>query len=189
MDIIKSIFDDLTGTDAEAEVIGLNITVDESVVAGLTESSPIVVTDKDDYAPGATAQITASGFALGSTIAFSIADDPNRPGDDGDADVYQPFAITDGGAGDLDGVVNGQVVTSWLVPTDNNGTGSGTPDALNATLNLTATGSDGRVATTIFTDSLVPSNSIDSFNAWDPNVIQWRPDGAQSYYRTHLRSF
>jgi uncharacterized repeat protein (TIGR01451 family) len=39
------------------------------------------------------------------------------------------------------------------VPTDNNGTGSGTPDALNGTLILTATGSDGQMATTMFMDS------------------------------------
>ena len=74
MDIKNSIFDDLTGTDAQAEVIGLNITSEESVLASITESSPTVITDKDDYAPGATAQIRASGFKAGSTISFSIAD-------------------------------------------------------------------------------------------------------------------
>ncbi|MEB3312151.1 MAG: hypothetical protein VKJ02_18140 [Snowella sp.] len=112
-----------------------------------------VITDKLDYAPGETATITASGFEVGSTIKFEIQDDPTDPGDDGEADVYPSFSITDGGEGDLDGVANGQVVTTWFVPTDNNGTGSGTPDALNATLILTATGSDGQVATTTFTDS------------------------------------
>ncbi|HBE54365.1 MAG TPA: hypothetical protein DDW76_37865, partial [Cyanobacteria bacterium UBA11369] len=57
---------------------------------------------------------------------------------------------------------NGQVVTTWFVPIDNNGSDSGIPDALNATLNLTATGagadgtfgtSDDQVATTTFTDA------------------------------------
>ncbi|NET14977.1 MAG: hypothetical protein F6K08_20160, partial [Okeania sp. SIO1H6] len=68
-------------------------------------------------------------------------------------DAYDPIEVTDGGEGDLDGTENGQVVTTWEVPTDNNGTGLGPPDALNATLNLTATGSNGQVATTTFTDS------------------------------------
>ncbi|WP_134239642.1 hypothetical protein, partial [Okeania hirsuta] len=68
-------------------------------------------------------------------------------------DAYDPIEVTDGGEGDLDGTENGQVVTTWEVPTDNNGTGLGPPDALNATLNLTATGSNGEVATTTFTDS------------------------------------
>ena len=112
-----------------------------------------VSTDKADYAPGETVKITAGGFAKDSTIQFEIKDDPNDPGDDGEADVYKPFSITDGGAGDLDGIANGQVLAAWGVPTDNNGTGSGTPDALNGTLILTATGSDGQMATTMFMDS------------------------------------
>ncbi|NET15395.1 MAG: hypothetical protein F6K08_22450, partial [Okeania sp. SIO1H6] len=82
--------------------------------------------------------ITATGFELGSTIKFEIEDDPTDPGDDGDVDAYDPIEVTDGGEGDLDGTENGQVVTTWEVPTDNNGTGLGPADALNATLNLTA---------------------------------------------------
>ncbi|MFN5241997.1 MAG: hypothetical protein ACK5WC_00530, partial [Aphanizomenon sp.] len=112
-----------------------------------------VSTDKADYAPGETVKITAGGFAKDSTIQFEIKDDPNDPGDDGEADVYKPFSITDGGAGDLDGIANGQVLAAWGVPTDNNGTGGGTPDALNGTLNLTATGLNSQVATTMFMDS------------------------------------
>ncbi len=134
----------------------------DPLVGELTESLPTVTTDKQDYAPGETVTITARGFEAGSTITLAIADDPNDPGDDGDADVYQPFSITDGGEGDLDGVANGQIITTWIVPKDNNGTGSGTPDALNATLILTATGDgidhrfgtiDDQVATTTFTDA------------------------------------
>jgi hypothetical protein len=127
----------------------------DPLLGDLTESIPIpsVFTDQEDYAPGETATITATGFEVGSTIEFSIADDPDDPGDDGEADVYQPFSVTDGGEGDLDGVADGNITTTWFVPTDNNGTGSGTPDALNATLNLTARGSNGQVATTTFTDA------------------------------------
>jgi hypothetical protein len=62
----------------------------------------------------------------------------------------------------LDDIANGEVLVVWRVPTDNNGTGSGTPDASNARLILTATGSgadrtfgttDDQVATTTFTDA------------------------------------
>ena len=115
---------------------------------------PSVATDRPDYAPGEMVTITANGFKRKSTITFAIADLPSDRGDDGGSpDVYAPFSVTDGGIGDLDGQVNGQVVTRWLVPTDDNGSGSGTPDALNATLKLTATGSDGQVARTMFTDA------------------------------------
>ena len=131
-----------------------------------------VWTDLPDYAPGETVFISTSGGVVGSTIDFSIADDPNDPGDDGEADVYQSFQATDGVTifddngiaigGDLDGVADGNITTTWIVPTDNNGTGSGIPDALNATLILTATGdgedgtfgtTDDQVATTSFTDA------------------------------------
>ncbi|MBO1063019.1 MAG: DUF11 domain-containing protein, partial [Aphanizomenon flos-aquae CP01] len=133
-----------------------------------------VSTDKADYAPGETVKITAGGFAKDSTIQFEIKDDPNDPGDDGEADVYKPFSITDGGAGDLDGIANGQVLAAWGVPTDNNGTGSGTPDALNGTLNLTATDPDGQAATTMFMDS-GGAYSI-NFAAADPKLYgEWGP--------------
>jgi uncharacterized repeat protein (TIGR01451 family) len=111
----------------------------------LPEEDPTVSTDKADYAPGATVTITASNFTPGSTILFEIADDKSDPGDDGDADVYEPFSVTDGGVRDLDGEANGTVVTTWVVPP--------APEALNATLNLTATGSGSQVATTTFTDA------------------------------------
>ena len=121
-----------------------------------------VSTDKNNYMPGDIVVITARGFAVGSTIEFAIKDDPDDFGDDGNADVYQPFSVTDGGASELDDIANGEVLVVWRVPTDNNGTGSGTPDAFNARLILTATGSgadrtfgttDDQVATTTFTDA------------------------------------
>jgi uncharacterized repeat protein (TIGR01451 family) len=121
-----------------------------------------VSTDKNNYMPGDIVVITARGFAVGSTIEFAIEDDPDDFGDDGNADVYQPFSVTDGGASELDDIANGEVLVVWRVPTDNNGTGSGTPDASNARLILTATGSgadrtfgttDDQVATTTFTDA------------------------------------
>ncbi|MFO0076735.1 MAG: hypothetical protein ACK531_10725, partial [Cyanobacteriota bacterium] len=125
-----------------------------------TDSGATVVTDKADYAPGETVTITASGFAQGSTIEFAIADDPSRPGDDGEVDVYMPFWVIDGGEGDLDGGTNGEVVARWIVPADNNGTGLGEPDALNGTLILNTKGSDGQVASTTFTDGLPPTLNL-----------------------------
>ena len=131
-----------------------NTDAPETVVSG-----PTVTTDQDDYAPGSTATITATGFEVGSTIRFEIVDSASRPGDDQDIDVYTPIVVTDGVTvynelglaigGDLDGVADGNVTTTWFVPIDDDGTGSGTPDALNATLNLTATGTgaDGRFGT------------------------------------------
>jgi len=114
-----------------------------------------VFTDQLDYAPGETVEITVTGVTVGGTVTFNIEDDPLDPGDDGDADIYEPFTIVDGGEGDLDGLVNGSITAAWTVPT--------TGDPNNATLNLTATdwGRDGelgtrddRMATTTFTDDV-----------------------------------
>jgi hypothetical protein len=126
-----------------------------------------VSTDQSDYGPGETVLITTSGFQPGTSITFALADDPQEPGDDGEADLYPSFSVTDGGAADQDGVVDGRVVTSWLVPTDDDGTGSGRPDALNATVLLTATGGDGEVATVTFRDSLSPTINLTNANSND----------------------
>jgi hypothetical protein len=111
--------------------------------------APAVTTDKADYAPGETALISASGFTPGATITFQIVDDPNDPGDDGDVDTYDPIVVADGD----DGVLDGAVTTTWLVPTTDDGGNSGPADALNATLLLTATDSNGLRASTTFTDA------------------------------------
>ncbi|MDJ0747510.1 MAG: Ig-like domain-containing protein [Xenococcaceae cyanobacterium MO_167.B27] len=139
----------------------------DDLVNDLTESNPTVTTDKDDYAPGETAQITGSGFTPGSEVVIQIVDDPADPGDDGDVDVYQPITII---ADEF-----GSFSTTWFVPIDNNGTGSGIPDALNATLFLTATGTgadgvlgtgDDQLATTTFSDAGRPgSNNTGSSNS------------------------
>ena len=77
-------------------------------------------------------------------MAFQIADLASNPGVNGIADVYAPFRVTDGGAGDLDGRANGTVVANWQVPADGRATG--------AQLQLTAT-SNGQTATTTFSDA------------------------------------
>ncbi|MFY7695335.1 MAG: hypothetical protein ACOVQK_03240, partial [Cyanobium sp.] len=98
-----------------------------------SRNKPVIRTNKADYAPGETVDLQATGFAVGSTVRFSLADDPNRPGVDGKADVYGAFLVRDGGPGDLDGQPNGAVSTRWNVPN-----GPGIPSALGATVNLVA---------------------------------------------------
>ena len=109
-----------------------------------TTESMTVTTDKADYAPGSTATFTVAGINSGSSVAFQIADLASDPGINGIADVYAPFSVTDGGAGDADGLANGTVVAQWQVPADGSATG--------AMLQLTAT-SDSQTAITTFSDA------------------------------------
>ncbi|MFL8986953.1 DUF5801 repeats-in-toxin domain-containing protein [Pseudomonas sp. QLc11A] len=127
---------------------------------------PTVTTNLKDYAPGSTAIITASGFAAGSTVTLEV-DHAVGAGADGvwgtSDDVldtntgagHEPWSVTDGGASDLDGQVNGSVTTSWYVNPD---------DSAGATFLLTAASAgvdgvvgtgDDAVATTSFTDSVL----------------------------------
>ena len=113
----------------------------------------IVATDANDYAPGTLATFTALNLVSGATVTFSVSHvDPGPDGIYGTADdgllhdlsgTTAPWSVTDGGPGDLDGIANGVIVTSWNVGLD----------ALNQTLLLTATASDGTVASATFTDS------------------------------------
>ncbi|MBA6111257.1 hypothetical protein H4C48_12925 [Pseudomonas asiatica] len=127
-------------------------------------SSPTVTTDQSDYSPGSTAIVTASGFAAGSTVAFEVdhvtdagADKLWGTPDDvlatSSGEGHTPWYVTDGGAGDLDGEVNGSITTSWYVNPD---------DSAGATFLLSATAAgadqvfgsaDDVRATASFTDS------------------------------------
>jgi len=123
-----------------------------------------VATDAYDYAPGSTATFTAANAALGGTVKFSVAHtDPGPDGIVGTADdgllhdltgTTDPWSVTDGGLGDLDGIANGVVVTSWDVG----------PDALGQTFQLSATDDSGATATAIFTDAAppLPSGGVDA---------------------------
>ncbi|RWD87186.1 MAG: hypothetical protein EOS38_18495 [Mesorhizobium sp.] len=108
-----------------------------------------------DYAPGETVGITATDVEDGGSLTFLVAH--HSAGADGilgtadDVLTYDltatgtPWVVTDGGAGDLDGVVNGTIQTSWYV----------NADAANQAFTLTATDqADGRVATVNFTDAV-----------------------------------
>src|SRR5689334_23058045 len=98
-----------------------------------------VTTNYQDYAWGSTATITATNVAAGGTIEFSVAHvDPGPDGIIGTADdglthdltgTTQPWTVTDGGIGDLDGLVNGSITTTWYV----------NPDAVDQAFQLSAT--------------------------------------------------
>jgi uncharacterized repeat protein (TIGR01451 family) len=114
-----------------------------------------VTTDLPDYAPGSTATFTAYNVTVGATIEFSVAHvDPGADGIVGTADdvltydltgTTAPWFVVDGGAGDLDGVANGIVTTSWSVNWD----------AANQAFVLSATDlTNGVMATTNFTDAV-----------------------------------
>src|SRR5262245_15935855 len=71
--------------------------------------SATVVTDKPDYAPGSTAIITASGFQPGETVQLQVLHTDGLPNTDSNGnylDGHAPWSVTDGGAGDRDGLVN-----------------------------------------------------------------------------------
>ena len=112
-----------------------------------------VTTDKADYAPGETAVFTASNVDTGSTVTFSVAH--VNAGADGvygtEDDQYTydltgtgiAWAVLDGGAGDLDGMTDGSVVTSWYVNLD----------AANQAFVLSGADAEGNTATAFFTDA------------------------------------
>src|SRR5262249_54354406 len=98
-----------------------------------------VSTDQADYAPDTTAYFTATNTTVGGAVDFMV--DHLSPGEDG---IYGTaddvllsdgisgtgvtWTVVDGGPGDLDGVANGVVETSWQVGAD----------ALNQTFGLSA---------------------------------------------------
>jgi len=114
-----------------------------------------VSTDMQDFAPGAWAEITATGFDPGSTVTFEVQH-ASEPGADGiwgtmddvtvdlGGDGHEAWSIEDGSALDLDGTVNGTVMTSWYVNPD---------DSLNWHFLLTATAANQQTASAGFTDS------------------------------------
>ncbi|MEF8718944.1 MAG: hypothetical protein V5B44_14955 [Candidatus Accumulibacter necessarius] len=116
-------------------------------------------TNQRDYFPGETVTLTLGEFDPGSSFVFAVRDSASDPGDDGVANVYSPFWVTDGGWGDRDGLVNGQIVAQWVVPSDPDGSGPLVAPALHATLEVTAStastsGTGGVVvASTTFTDA------------------------------------
>ena len=102
----------------------------EDTTAASEETVTLTVsTDLDDYAPGATAIITADGLDDGASVTLEV-DHVSGPGDDGvfgtvddevvqlGGDGHEPWTVTDGSEADLDGLANGTVVTEWYVNPD-----------------------------------------------------------------------
>ena len=101
-----------------------------------------VTTDLADYPPGSTATITGENFDLGETIELQVLHTDGTPNTGGG---HEPWLVTDGGKGDLDGIVDGNLRTEWYVNPD---------DSLNSTFELTAVGQTSQeIATYTFTDS------------------------------------
>ncbi|MFM2312704.1 MAG: hypothetical protein RLZZ04_1980 [Cyanobacteriota bacterium] len=114
----------------------------EDLTEELVEDLPNVTTDKQDYAPGSTAEISGDNFQSGETIELQVLHNDDVPNTGGGHD---PWQVTDGGEGDLDGKVDGNFLTTWYVNPD---------DSLNSSFDLTAIGlNSGIFASHAFTDS------------------------------------
>src|SRR5258708_6940770 len=74
--------------------------------AGAYVQSFSVSTDLLDYAPGSTATFTAN-VGVGDTVTFNVTDVAGTVV----SGTNEPWSITDGGFGDLDGVANGVITT------------------------------------------------------------------------------
>src|SRR5215475_4239180 len=104
-----------------------------------------VSTNSTDYAPNSEAIFTAMDAALGGAVNFEVF----HLGTDGSlltdlSGTGVVWSVVDGGAGDLDGVANGVIQTSWHV----------NADAANQAFVLMATdAASGATATTSFTDA------------------------------------
>lgn len=159
---------------------------------------PVVETDLLDYAPGATATITASDFIVGSTLEFQVLHVLD-PGDDGlygtsddvidteandSGEGHETWSVTDGGEGDLDGVADGNITTSWYVNPD---------DSLGATFLLTATDTiTGDAATTWFTDLLDDNptgNRVNHHEVWEIPTGLYTPGNVSGYREGDSASF
>src|SRR5262245_44479857 len=114
--------------------------------------SATVLTDKPDYAFGATAHISGSGFTPGETVQLQVTHAPGTPGSNLDAQ-NQPWTVT--------ADTSGQIGSQWQV---------NDPDALGATYILTATGlAGGEVATYQFADASTQAD-LDHLANLDPTV-------------------
>ncbi|TIV23423.1 MAG: hypothetical protein E5W02_05875, partial [Mesorhizobium sp.] len=147
--------------DITDNLTGDPLTVTDPTTTGSIDpvAPPAISLDQADadYAPGETVGITATNVSDGGTFTFEVAHlSAGADGVLGTADdvlAYDltgtgtPWTVTDGGSGDLDGVVNGSIQTSWFV----NG------DAANQAFMLTATDeATGASATANFTDAPPP---------------------------------
>jgi hypothetical protein len=125
----------------------------------ITADIASVTTDLNDYPPGSTAIITGENFNPGETVELQVLHTDDIPNTGGG---HEPWQVTDGGAGDLDGVVDGNFETTWYVNPD---------DSANSAFEVTATGLSSReIATNTFTDSVIFSDNFDgTTTGWTVN--------------------
>ena len=145
--------DIVASTDDSGNVIA-NATADgdpDGDVPSVTQSGEVAVTtDLLDYAPGSTAVIVGTGFDTGETVELHVLHNDGTPNTGGG---HEPWQVTDGSLSDLDGLLDGNIETTWYVNPD---------DSLNSSFDLTAAGLDsGLVATTAFTDSGLLVTNVD----------------------------
>jgi uncharacterized repeat protein (TIGR01451 family) len=127
--------------------------------AGAYVQSFSVSTDLPDYAPGSTATFTAN-VGVGDTVTFNVTDVAGTAV----SGTNQPWTITDGGFGDLDGVANGVITTTWAVGLD----------ALGQAFVLTATDQTaGLTATASFTDALTPVDATSAGPGWSQPTLSF----------------
>src|SRR5262245_48017457 len=127
-----------------------------------TLPSASLVTDKLDYVPNETALITGSGFQQGETIDLRVVRTDGLPDY---PQGNQPWQVTDGGAGDLDGAINGNFQTTWFVEEQYAG----------ASLMASATGlTSGATASAAFTDAGTSVN-VTSPTATTPVTLKTLP--------------
>jgi protocatechuate 3,4-dioxygenase beta subunit len=114
----------------------------QNLVSDLVEDLATVTTDLDDYPPGSTAIIYGENFDPGETVELQVLHTDGIPNTGGG---HEPWQVTDGGAGDLDGKVDGKFRTTWYVNPD---------DSEDSAFNLANIGlTSGKTATYQFTDS------------------------------------
>src|SRR5262245_15363541 len=136
-----------------------------------------------DYLTGETVVIRADNVKVGGTLQFRVGElDPGADGVVGTADDgfvataapgTQPWTVTDGAAGDLDGQVNGSITTNWLVDPNGyyidkalllQGVDDGADDQLGT--------SDDSVAQATFTDAAGSTNKV--YQHWaDAGGPEW----------------
>ncbi|MBH0197524.1 MAG: LEPR-XLL domain-containing protein, partial [Nitrospira sp.] len=120
----------------------LSATPVEVVTVGPAAAAAVVTTDKVDYAPGETAIIVGAGFNTGETVELQVLHNDGVPNT---GEGHEPWQVTDGSVSDLDGLLDGNIQTTWYVNPD---------DSLNSSFDLTAIGlSSGLLATATFTDT------------------------------------
>ena len=150
-DCVGSTFE-ITATTSDGETVALAFT-------GIEPQQVFLTTDKDDYQPGETAILVAQGFTSGETVEFLVLHSDDIPNTGAGHD---PWQITDGSANDLDGLVDGNIQTTWYVNEDDSfgSVFEATATGLTSELTTAATFTDG--LTQVFSDDFPPMNPPDS---------------------------